>query len=243
MPAAAEGPRWAIYGGTLFLDEIGDISLEIQIKLLRVLQERTFEPVGSNESRTVDVRIIAATHQNLEKLIAQGRFREDLFYRLNVISITLPPLRDRGEDMPELVQAFLRSSSEKAGKQVLFIDSAAMKALRRHPWPGNIRELQNVIERAVVLAEGDTIRNSDLPLEVQESAGTSSRRLGHSGHVQTAAVAPASVGRKATVSDDSERQELIEALLHCAGNKAEAARLLGLPRSTFFSKLKKHGLG
>ncbi|MGH7128472.1 MAG: sigma-54 interaction domain-containing protein, partial [Planctomycetaceae bacterium] len=141
----------AAHGGTLFLDEIGDISLETQVKLLRVLQERKFEPVGSAQSVEVDVRLVTATHQDLEALIAAGRFREDLYYRLNVISIVLPPLRERREDIFELAAHFLTRSARRQGKHVLEFDEDALTALERHPWPGNIRELENVIERAVVL--------------------------------------------------------------------------------------------
>ncbi|HVW03146.1 MAG TPA: sigma 54-interacting transcriptional regulator, partial [Planctomycetaceae bacterium] len=157
-------------GGTLFLDEIGDISLETQVKLLRVLQERAFEPVGGTRTVQVDVRLIAATHQNLERLIAEGRFREDLFYRLNVISITLPPLREREHDVFELALYFLERASSRVGKRITHLDEEALEALRGHRWPGNIRELENVIERAVVLAEGTSITLLDLPPEVTSPA-------------------------------------------------------------------------
>ena len=143
----------AASGGTLFLDEIGDISLDTQIKLLRVLQERGFEPVGGTQTIQVDVRVIAATHQDLEKLIAQGRFREDLYYRLNVIGIVMPPLRERTEDILELALHFLMRSAQKCGKRITHIEPEALAALERHLWPGNVRELENVIERAVVMAE------------------------------------------------------------------------------------------
>src|SRR5690606_35614926 len=131
--------------GTLFLDEIGDISLETQVKLLRVLQERCFEPVGGTNTVHVDVRLITATHQNLEELITQGRFREDLYYRLNVISVILPPLRERHEDILELAFFFLNRASNRSGKKIRHVDDQALAALERHPWPGNIRELQNIV--------------------------------------------------------------------------------------------------
>src|SRR5207302_6938207 len=140
-------------GGTLFLDEIGDIGLEVQTKLLRVLQEMTFERVGSSEPVEVDVRVIAATHQNLERLIAEGRFREDLYYRINVISVSVPPLRERREDIPELALHFLKLHGERCGKTMLQIDDDALGMLKAYSWPGNIRQLENVIERAVVVAE------------------------------------------------------------------------------------------
>ena len=165
------------HGGTLFLDEIGDISAETQVKLLRVLQQREFEPVGGTQSIKVDVRVVAATHQNLERLITEGKFREDLYYRLNVISIQLPPLRERPEDILDLSVSFLKAASTRGGKRIARFDDDALNALMRYPWPGNIRELQNVIERAVVLAEGETVELVDLPYDIQNAAN--SLRLGN----------------------------------------------------------------
>ncbi len=233
-------------GGTLFLDEIGDISLDIQVKLLRVLQERTFEPVGSTKSMKVDVRIVAATHRNLEQLISEGKFREDLFYRLNVISMTLPPLRERQEDLYELAVHFLRVASEKSGKQVLRIDDDALAILKKHHWPGNIRELQNAIERAVVLAEGNTVYSSNLPVELTDPKSvpvfTSPSKASSSETRSASAPAHLAVARKTVLAKDQEEEALRNALETCHGNKAEAARLLGIPRSTFFSKLKKYNI-
>lgn len=232
--------RFALaHGGTLFLDEIGDISLEVQVKLLRVLQERAFEPVGSSRTQTVDVRLITATHRNLEELIQLGRFREDLFYRLNVISIKLPALRERAEDLPELAFHFLREAAERTRKPVRRFDESALELLRAHSWPGNIRELKNVIERAVVLSEGESIRAHDLPPELR------SRQAVISSPPVRLNLIPAQVALRKTAeeADFDELTLLREALNKCQGNKAEAARSLGMPRSTFFSKLKKHGLG
>ena len=222
-------------GGTLFLDEIGDISLDVQVKLLRVLQEKTFERVGSSEPVRVDVRIVAATHQNLERLIQQERFREDLYYRLNVIPITVPPLRQRREDVPELVQHFLRQLGGQTGRPIPELDDDALEALRGYDWPGNIRQLRNVIERTLVVAEGPSIGLSDLPEEVRapRSAGdlsearNTARRLVRSSKEQRL---------------KREREELEQALLGAGGNKAEAARALGIPRSTLLSRMQKHGL-
>jgi transcriptional regulator with GAF, ATPase, and Fis domain len=245
-------------GGTLFLDEIGDISLDVQVKLLRVLQERTFEPVGGTQSIQVDVRIVAATHRNLEQLIAEGKFREDLFYRLNVISITLPPLRERREDLFELAVHFLRRAAEKADKRVFKIDDDALRAIESYHWPGNIRELQNAIERAVVLAEGEMLRLDDLPVEVREhrpdgdgfrspdatpaAANLDLIRPTRVPAVSSGASRQISLQRKTVPSDQSEQITLRTALEECDGNKSEAARLLGMPRSTFFSKLRKYGI-
>lgn len=222
-------------GGTLFLDEIGDISPETQVKLLRVLQQREFERVGGTQTIQVDVRVIAATHQNLERLIADGKFREDLYYRLNVISVTLPPLRERLEDILELAVYFLRRAASRAGKRIVRFEDEALNLLTDYSWPGNIRELQNVVERAVVLAEGETISLADLPPDLQAGL-PEGRRI----------TSDAALKRDFQNSDNddplTERQALIEALEKCGGNKARAARLLGLARSTYFSKLKKFGL-
>jgi DNA-binding NtrC family response regulator len=239
-------------GGTLFLDEIGDISPETQIKLLRVLQQREFEPVGGTQSIQVDVRLIAATHQNLEKLIAEGKFREDLYYRLNVISITLPPLRERGDDIIELALHFLTRAAERAGKRVSHLDDGAIDALRRYSWPGNIRELENAIERAVVLADGSALTVAELPAAVLAGL-PQSNWIEMDSHVRgRAPTAPTVPGRrrgrpprgasKNNSPPEPGRADLVEALAKAGGNKAEAARLLGVPRSTFFSRMKRFGL-
>jgi transcriptional regulator with GAF, ATPase, and Fis domain len=237
------------HGGTLFLDEIGDISLETQIKLLRVLQTRQFEPVGGTRTVQVDVRLITATHQDLKKLIAEGKFREDLYYRLNVISITLPTLAERKEDIYELSLHFLKHSAQRVGKPVSQISDEAVEALKRYSWPGNIRELQNVLERAVVLAEGECISIRDLPREVVEyRLQRVERRPGNELGACLATLPPGADILESGVTTQRKmwrgelaEQEAIKDALHAAnGNKAEAARLLGIPRSTLFSKLRKY---
>ncbi len=240
-------------GGTLFLDEIGDVPLDVQVKLLRVLQERQFEPVGSRESISVDVRLITATHQDLEKLIQQGRFREDLYYRLNVITLRLPPLRERKEDIFELSLEFLSEATRNTSKQINEIDDLAFRALLNYDWPGNIRELHNAIHRAVVLAETDCILLENLPLEIQQS-GTSSISTALESFAKPAQekLLPSAVAQKVLVSTDEpeansdpaihEKRLLIEALQASSGNKAKAARMLDMPRSTFYGKLKKYDL-
>ncbi len=244
--------------GTLFLDEIGDISAETQVKLLRVLQERCFEAVGSDKTIHVDVRVIAATNRNLEDMIARGQFRADLYYRLNVVALTLPPLRERPEDLGELVFYFLSRSAQKTKKQIRQIDPDALVAIEAHAWPGNIRELENVIERAVVLTDSDMITMADLPDEFQsghERKTQLARLPGRQAITISSASTVRSVSRKITdstgfsanggdgSSTDSEEQVLREALRIAAGNKALAARRLNLPRSTFFSKCRKYGIG
>jgi transcriptional regulator with GAF, ATPase, and Fis domain len=241
-------------GGTLFLDEIGDISHETQVKLLRVLQERCLEPVGSDSTVEVDVRLIAATNRNLEQMMEAGEFREDLYYRLNVVSLTLPALRERSEDLIELVFYFLNRAGQRTRKQIRQIDPAALEALERHTWPGNIRELENVIERAVVMAESDVVTLGDLPPELQNSVHAPAVAAVK---VVTPAAAPSQSaayqldkGRgdskrpafPTSLEPDAEAQLLREALTAAGGNKARAARSLNLPRSTFFSKCRKYGI-
>jgi transcriptional regulator with GAF, ATPase, and Fis domain len=229
-------------GGTLFLDEIGDISAETQVKLLRVLQQREFEPVGSSKTIQVDVRLIAATHQNLERLISEGKFREDLYYRLNVISIVLPPLRDRPDDILDLAVSFLKAASTRGGKRIARFADNALSCLMQYPWPGNIRELQNVIERAVVLAERESIELTDLPFPIQNV--TNAPRSAEFGFAREFPQSLAQTVMTSWSEDDpeSERRLLMEALRQCNGNKTKAAKRLGLPRSTYFSKLKKYGI-
>jgi transcriptional regulator with GAF, ATPase, and Fis domain len=262
-------------GGTLFLDEIGDINLEVQTKLLRVLQEMSFERVGSSQPITVDVRIVAATHQDLEALIQGGRFREDLYYRLNVICLHVPSLRQRREDIIELAVFFLNMHAERAGKLLTHIEPEAVETLMAHDWPGNIRELENVIERAVVLADGPAVTASDLPPEVSQprrrrprsriavaagplaleppATASGGTRLGPPARLNSPIPVPSHLpapdGSSAEFGDEwnaeflpYERRRLLDALDEAGGNKSVAARLLGMPRSTFFSKLKKHGI-
>jgi transcriptional regulator with GAF, ATPase, and Fis domain len=234
-------------GGTLFFDEIGDISLEVQTKLLRVLEEMTFERVGSSEPMQVDVRIIAATHRNLEKMIEDGRFREDLFFRLSVLPITVPPLRERGEDIPELVAHFLRLYGQRAGKQVAMDDDALM-VLKSFPWPGNVRQLENVIERAVIIAERATIGVDELPddvktaIEIESPSPTSDGRNGDGPSGVSLPELASVIQAERAERERREREQLVRALAAAGGNKAVAARALGLARSTLVSKLKKFGL-
>jgi two-component system response regulator HydG len=216
--------------GSIFLDEVGDISATIQLKLLRVLQEREIERVGGNQTLRVDVRFICATHRDLAAEIRAGRFREDLYYRINTVPLHLPPLRDRPEDVPPLVDHFVRKLRGRTKKEVRGLAPDALDALRRHAWPGNIRELENVIEQAMVLAESDTIAAADLPLLAPSDAGK--------------ADLTATLGRKPLpdILEDIER-DLIRAAYGRANQvKTETARLLGIKTSALYYKLEKYGL-
>ena len=215
--------------GTIFLDEIGDISLNTQLKLLRVLQEKEIEQVGGLKTIKVDVRVLAATNRDLETLVKQGGFREDLFYRLNVISIYVPPLRWRKDDIFPLTMHFLAKYSARVGKNILRVDEETIDFLQEYQWPGNIRELENLIERAVVLADGDALTVDDFPKEIKELG----RGVG----------APAANnGSLSEALGDIEKEQLTKALKDAGGNKSRAAKSLGLKRSTFISKLKKYQL-
>lgn len=212
------------HGGTLFLDEIAELPENFQVKLLRVLQERRFERVGGTEEIEVDVRILAATHRDLRTRIAEGAFREDLFYRLNVISLHLPALRERRADIEELCEHFARALATEAGRETPGFAPQAMAALRAHAWPGNIRELRNAIERALVLGDGSSLTLEDLPSEIQ-----------------TVDVGEEPSGFHELV--DRERKRILETALQASsGNRSEAARSLGLQRTYLARLLKKYGI-
>jgi two-component system, NtrC family, response regulator AtoC len=211
------------HGGTLFLDEIGDITAKLQLDLLRVLEDRQFFRVGGSEPVQVDVRIVAATNRDLPKAVADGTFREDLFYRLNVIPIHLPPLRDRLEDMPLLVEHFLEQLGAEMNRRVDEVASDAMAVLMSHTWPGNVRELRNVLERAMVVASGRVIEATDLGLKRPPCADV------HEG------------GALASL-EDVERHHVCRVLQETGGNISQAARTLGIDRATLYNKMKKYQL-
>lgn len=210
-------------GGTIFLDEIGDIGPSMQAKLLRVLQEYDVKRVGGQEWIHVDVRVVAATNRNLEKLVQQGTFRDDLFYRLKVVTITLPPLRDRREDIPLLAEHFVRRYGERSGKGVTRITPEAMQLLTEHPWPGNIRELEHSIERAVALANGQVLTPDDL---AQELRGT----------------VDATLFRGAPTLEEVKRRYLAHVLQETGGNISRAATILGVERRSLQRMLRRYGL-
>ncbi|HEY5947353.1 MAG TPA: sigma-54 dependent transcriptional regulator, partial [Kofleriaceae bacterium] len=229
-------------GGTLFLDEVGDLPMEVQIKLLRTLQEREIERVGGNETIKVDVRVVSATNRNLEKMIEEGDFREDLYYRLNVFPINLPPLRDRLEDLPILTNHFIAKFARQMGVPVAGAAPDGLQKLREYNWPGNVRELENIIERAMILARGAPLAATHLDF------GRRAQPANQSGAVPTLqsapVAAPASEDGKSLAERllDSERKEIVAAVEKSRGNIASAARQLGINRSTLYYRLRKHGL-
>ena len=214
------------HGGTIFLDEISNISLNIQAKLLRAIQEKEVTRVGSSKPIKIDVRIIAATHENLAEAVKEGKFREDLFYRLSVVPIQLPPLRDRKEDIPLLIDHFLRKYNKRSKKNIEGIDPKAVKPLMEYNWPGNIRELENTIERAVVLVRNDKIGLEDL---IYHGIGASSTIL-------------EPIGGKYKSLDQIEEEYIRIVFFSQHGNKSQTARILGIDRKTLLSKLKRYNI-
>ncbi|AMV72844.1 sigma-54 dependent transcriptional regulator [Desulfuromonas carbonis] len=229
-------------GGTLFLDEIGDMSPSLQAKLLRVVQEKSFVPIGGLEQVPVDVRIIAATHRDLEAMVADGDFREDLFYRLSVVPLSLPPLRERREDIPLLVEKFVQIFNRNRPNRLQEIKPAALAALVEYPWPGNVRELENLVQRLVVLHGGRSIGVAELPDKYSPSRQSDSPP---NTQTTTAVLAhpfgPEGVDFDALVQDFEDRL-ILHALQLSNGNKKEAARLLRLNRTTLLAKMNKKGL-
>ena len=205
-------------GGTVFLDEIGDISLKTQTDLLRVLQEREIVRVGGNQPIRVDFRCVAATNKDLEELIEQGRFRPDLFYRLNVFRIELPPLRDRRDEIPLLVGHFVQKFSQAMNKRITRVAPQAMYQLQQYPWPGNVRELENAVERAMVVAQEPELREQDFILKARTPNGAEGKTL-----------------------DDMEKAHILRVLEECGGNQTRAAEVLDIDRVTLHNKLKKYG--
>ncbi len=218
-------------GGTIFLDEIGDLPLEAQVNILRVLQTKEYDRVGGEETLHADVRVIAATHRVLREMVAEGAFREDLFYRLEVIPIRLVPLRDRKADIPDLVEHFLHKKCEEMNRPLKRLTDRAMAAMASYTWPGNVRELENVVERTLVLADGNVVDVNDLPLDVEASrAEVSAEELEDS--------AIPLIRRL----EDLERQLIEQALEQAGGVKTKAAEMLGIKTSAFYYKLDKYGL-
>jgi len=245
--ADKQGRFLAAHGGTLFLDEINSASPGMQLKLLRVLQERTFEPVGSNEPIEVDVRVILASNQPLEDLVARGEFRQDLYYRINVVMIQLPPLRDRISDIPLLAEHFLEAKSKEVGKRMTGFTDEAMNALKGYSYPGNIRELENIIERAVVLTKRQQITADDLPRNVLDDS-TSGLLPAHARRIDQGGGMTGPPGenwspmplREALI--EPEKQIILAALEANNWNRQQTAEQLDINRTTLYKKIKQYGL-
>jgi transcriptional regulator with PAS, ATPase and Fis domain len=214
-------------GGTLFIDEIGDFELALQAKLLRVLETFTVTPVGGHEDRKVDVRVVAATSRDIHKMVSEGKFREDLFYRLNVVTITLPPLRERPDDIPILVEHFLKEISDQKHTAAKRVSPEVMRRFQQYRWPGNVRELRNTLESMMVLAEGDTLTERDLPERIAESAPQTSN----------AKEIPTGL-----TMEELERLAIMKALDQYAGNRTHAANRLGISVRTLQRKLRQYEL-
>jgi DNA-binding NtrC family response regulator len=241
----------AAHTGTVFLDEINSTTPKLQVKLLRVLQEHEFERVGDTQTIRVDTRVIAASNRDLLEETEAGRFREDLYYRLNVVTIYLPPLRERREDIPSLVSHFLKIYNEENYRHVPYITPQAMQALQDYSWPGNVRELQNYIERAVVLAPGDELTPDLLPEAV---LGGRPRRIGRSRNVDLETLAseliqqgvetagPSAENLYAAIVNRVERELIVQVMAVCEGVQIKAAERLGINRNTLHKKLKEYGL-
>jgi DNA-binding NtrC family response regulator len=209
-------------GGTLFLDEISEIDPATQVKLLRVLETRTIEPVGSAEPIPVDIRLVAATNRNLAEWVREGKFREDLYFRLNVIDVNLPPLKQRGDDLPLLCDAFVREFNPLLGRTILGFEPDVLEAFARYDWPGNVRELRNTVERMMVLAKGDRLTLADVPENILQGQGQGTPVL-------------------ATAAANDEATQIRIALQSCK-NKTEVARKLGIPLRTLYRRLKTYGI-
>lgn len=227
---AKDGKFKMAHGGTLFLDEVGNLSYDVQLKLLRVLQERKFTRVGGNADIEVDVRVVAATNENLKEAVKDGRFREDLYYRLNEFSLELSPLRARPEDLTDFTNAFIAQANQMLSKNVEGMKEKVWEKFERYAWPGNLRELRNVIKRAVLLTEGTHIDITALPQEIVYFQETPSERtFGSADSLKVAA-------------ESAEREKIVKVLSQTGNNKSKAARLLNIDRKTLYNKLKTYGI-
>ncbi|MDX9958826.1 MAG: sigma-54 dependent transcriptional regulator, partial [Spirochaetia bacterium] len=230
--------------GTLFLDEIGDISPAMQVKLLRVLQEGVYEPLGAVESETTEARIICATNHNLKELVDRGTFRRDLYYRVNVIRLALPPLRERKEDLPDLAEYFLRMYRHRIGKPIEGFSEDVYAAFFAYDWPGNIRELENVVERAVVLCARRRIETPALPQELRQIPGSHGAILpmGTPGNPAVSRTPAAASPEIRILRSEAEADAIRDALNRTFWNHAQAAVELGIHRSTLYRKMEKYGI-
>jgi len=232
----------AAHGGDIFLDEIGDVPASIQVKLLRVLEARQIERVGDHSPIAVDVRLIMATNRNLEALVSEKRFREDLFFRINVIPIYLPPLRVRKEDIPLLVSAFIETLCAKTGKMISRLSQAAMQQVMAYGWPGNVRELKSALDYAFIVTEGQVIEPDDLPANIRAAALSGERVFGSTGTGPAYESGWAARDLGGGAGEPAEKTALIEALRQTGGNQTRAANLLGINRVTVWNRMRKYGI-
>ncbi len=223
-------------GGTVFLDEIGELSLDLQAKLLRALQEKEVRPVGATHRVAIKARIVAATNRDLASMVEKGTFRKDLFYRLNVVNLRLPSLRDRREDIPLLAAHFLERISRERGVKFILSDEA-LRTMMRHDWPGNVRELENAIERACTMSSGPVLRLGDLPTQLQQQGLTAYRAAAASGEAEVA-----DKSQQVKSLADLERDAILAAIRTLKGDKLQAAKLLGIGKTTLYRKLKEYGI-
>jgi two-component system response regulator HydG len=233
---AKDGLLVSAEGGTVFLDEIGELSLDLQAKLLRSLQEKEVRPVGATHRVPIKARIVAATNRDLAAMVEHGSFRKDLFYRLNVVNLRLPSLRDRHEDIPLLAAHFLDRFSREHGSKFTLSDEA-LRAMMRHDWPGNVRELENAVERACALSSGPVLQLGDLPTQLQQQGLEARRAAAAAGKPALEGAAP-----EVTTLADLERQAILGAIRTLRGDKLQAARLLGIGKTTLYRKLKEYGI-
>jgi DNA-binding NtrC family response regulator len=224
-------------GGTVFLDEIGELSLDLQAKLLRALQEREVRPVGATHRVPIKARIVAATNRNLAEMVERGQFRKDLYYRLNVVNLKLPPLRDRKEDIPPLAAYFLDRISRDNGRQFTLSDEA-LRTMMRYDWPGNVRELEHAVERACTMCSGQVLNLGDLPTQLQDHELEARRAAAGRGRQAENPAAPA-----VTTLAEMEKSAILSAIRTLNGDKLKAAKLLGIGKTTLYRKLKEYGIG
>jgi two-component system, NtrC family, response regulator PilR len=237
-----EGLFQAAHGGTLFLDEVAELPLHMQVKLLRVIQEKSVRPVGANVEQSLDVRILSATHKPLAPLVEDGRFRHDLFYRINVIELAVPPLRERREDIPALAQGILKRLADDLGEIPPTLSPDAIEALMQYPFPGNVRELENVLERALALSDGELITALDLHLPSARPAAAGTRTTGTQPAVPLVAPGAAPAGALPDYIEQLEREAIVRTLEECRYNKTKAAAKLGITFRAMRYKLKKLGI-
>ena len=240
---AKEGLLAAAHGGTVFLDEIGELPLDLQAKLLRALQEKEVRPVGATQAVPISARVLAATNRDLIGMVAKGEFRKDLYFRLNVVNLRIPPLRDRREDIPLLVEHFLEKVQRETGRSHHFSDEA-LRLLLEYDWPGNVRELQHAIERMCAMSSGPVLHSVDLPTQLQDYRAHREQEGAQAGNAEVGGATAGDNGNGGRVASiaDMEKQAILGTIRQLKGDKLMAAKLLGIGKTTLYRKLKEYGL-